>query len=259
MDIAPRATGAAQTQAPSLLAYDRDHINELLSALAQLDAQVGQPVPKQRLNAGIVGVEIAPERIIEAARLLRDTLGFEMLTSISGVDMVEHLESIYHFRSLSHNWLLQMRVKTASDNPQIPSLVGIYPSANWLERETYDLFGIRFLGHPDLRRMFLEDDFEGHPLRKSFTSTPAVVHDRATTQVDAIRAVSGEQQRKQERIVLKRLGQGMQERIHPGMTTFGNEAVFLETGQGVGTDANAMHGYTIDEQYLDPPAKPEEG
>ncbi|HEX5441620.1 MAG TPA: hypothetical protein VFW76_12100, partial [Ktedonobacterales bacterium] len=76
MDIAPRATGAPA--APSLLAYDRDHINELLSALAQLDEQVGQPVPKQRLNAGIVGVEIAPERIIKAARLLRDTLGFEM-------------------------------------------------------------------------------------------------------------------------------------------------------------------------------------
>ena len=257
MDIAPRATGAPA--APSLLAYDRDHVNELLTALAQLDEQVGRPVPKQRLNAGIVGVEIAPERVVEVGRFLRDTLGFEMLTSVAGVDMVEHVEAIYHIRSISHNWLLQMRVKTASDNPQIPSLVGVYPSANWLERETYDLFGIRFLGHPDLRRMFLEDDFEGHPLRKSFATTPAVVHDRATTQVDAIRAVSGEQQRKQERIVLKRLGQGMQERIHPGMTTFGNEAVFLETGQGVGTDANAMHGYTIDEQYLDPPAKPEEG
>ena len=257
MDIAPRATGAPA--APSLLAYDRDHVNELLTALAQLDEQVGRPVPKQRLNAGIVGVEIAPERVVEVGRFLRDTLGFEMLTSVSGVDMVEHVEAIYHIRSISHNWLLQMRVKTASDNPQIPSLVGVYPSANWLERETYDLFGIRFLGHPDIRRMFLEDDFEGHPLRKSFATTPAVVHDRATTQVDAIRAVSGEQQRKQERIVLKRLGQGMQERIHPGMTTFGNEAVFLETGQGVGTDANAMHGYTIDEQYLDPPAKPEEG
>ena len=257
MDIAPRATGAPA--APSLLAYDRDHINELLGALAQLDEQASQPVPKQRLNAGIVGIEIAPERVVEVGRFLRDTLGFEMLTCVSGVDMVEHLESIYHFRSISHNWLLQMRVKAPLENPLIPSLVGVYSSANWLERETYDMYGIRYIGHPDLRRILLDDEFEGYPLLKSFASTPAVVHDRATTQVDAIRAVSGEQQRKQERIVLKRLGQGMQERIHPGMTTFGNEAVFLETGQGVGTDANAMHGYTIDEQYLDPPAKPEEG
>jgi hypothetical protein len=181
-----------------------------------------------------------------------------MLSCISGVDMIEHLESIYELRSISRNWLVQMRVKTPSDDPQIQSLVSVYSSANWLERETYDLFGIRFVGHPDLRRMLLEDDFEGHPLLKSFRTTPSVVHDRATTQVDAIRAVSGEQQRKQERVVLKRLGQGQQERIHPGMTTFGNEAVFLETGQGVGSDANAMHGYTIDEQYLDPAAKPQE-
>ncbi len=256
MDIAPRAAGA--TSAPSLLAYDRDHINELLNALAQLDEQVGQPVPKRRLNDGIVGIEIAPELVVETGRFLHDVLAFEMLTSIAGVDMIEHLESIYAFRSISRNWLVQMRVKTPSNDPQIQSLVSVYSSANWLERETYDLYGIRFVGHPDLRRMLLEDDFEGHPLLKSFMTTPAVVHDRATTQVDAIRAVSGEQQRKQERVVLKRLGQGQQERIHPGMTTFGNEAVFLETGQGVGSDANAMHGYTIDEQYLDPAAKPQE-
>ena len=256
MDIAPRAAGT--TGAPSLLAYDRDHVNSLLNALAQLDGQVGQPVPKRRLNAGIVSIEIASEQVVEAGRFLRDVLGFEMLTSVSGVDMIEHLETIYHFRSISHNWLVQMRVKTAHDDPQIPSLVSLYESANWLERETYDLYGIRFVGHPDLRRMLLDDEFEGHPLLKSFTTTPSVAHDRATTQVDAIRAVSGEQQRKQERIVLKRLGQGQQERIHPGMTTFGNEAVFLETGQGVGTDANAMHGYTIDEQFLDPASKPQE-
>lgn len=256
MDIAPRAAGA--TGAPSLLAYDRDHINDLLSVLAQLDEQVGQPVAKRRLTAGMVGIEIAPTYVVETGRFLHDVLGFEMLTSVSGVDMVEHLESVYHFRSISNNWLLQMRVKTPSNDPLIPSLVSIYASANWLERETYDLFGIRFTGHPDLRRILLDDEFEGYPLLKSFTTTPAVVHDRATTQVDAVRAVSGEQQRKQERVVLKRLGQGQQERIHPGMTTFGNEAVFLETGQGVGTDANAMHGYTIDEQYLDPAAKPQE-
>lgn len=256
MDIAPRATGASG--APSLLAYDRDHVNELLNALAQLDELAGQAVPKRRLNDGIVSIDIAPERVVDIGRFLRNTLGFEMLTSVSGVDMIEHLEAVYHFRSISHNWLLQMRVKTPVNDAQIPSLVSLYPSANWLERETYDLFGIRFAGHPDLRRILLDDEFEGYPLLKSFVSTPTVVHDRATTQVDAVRAVSGEQQRRQERIVLKRLGQGQQERIHPGMTTFGDEAVFLETGQGVGNDANAMHGYTIDEQFLDPAAKPQE-
>ena len=165
------------------------------NALAEVDEQVGQPVPKRRLNEGIVGIEIAAERLVEAGRFLRDGLGFEMLTCVSGVDMIDHLESIYHFRSISHNWLVQMRVKTPHDDPQIQSLVSVYASANWLERETYDLYGIRFVGHPDLRRILLDDDFEGHPLLKSFRTTPAVVHDRATTQIDAIRAVSGEQQR----------------------------------------------------------------
>jgi hypothetical protein len=78
LDIAPRAAGAAE--APSLLAYDRDHINELLNALAQLDEQVGLPVPKRRLNGGIVGIEIAPERVVDTGRFLRDVLGFELLS-----------------------------------------------------------------------------------------------------------------------------------------------------------------------------------
>ncbi len=64
--------------------------------------------------------------------------------------------------------------------------------------------------------------------------------------------------RNQERIVIKRLGQGNQERVHPGIATNGSEAVFLETGQGVGTDDNAMHGYVVDEQYLNSDIKPEE-
>lgn len=258
MDIAPRE---AAPQAPSLLAFDRDHLNELLTALARVDEVVGEQLPKRRLNAGIVAVDISPDQLPDAARVLRDNLGFEMLTSISGVDMIEHLEAIYHFRSLQHNWLLQVRVSVPVEAPNIPSLVGLYASANWLERETYDLYGLIYMGHPDLRRILLDDEFEGHPLRKDFRSTPLVVHDRATTQVDAIRAVAGEQQRHQERTVLKRLGQGAQERIHPGMTTFGSEAVFLETGQGVGTGPNVMHGYVIDERYLDPEdiMKPQEG
>ena len=79
----------------------------------------------------------------------------------------------------------------------------------------------------------LEDEFIGHPLLKSFTSTPIVRHDRATTQAPAVQAVAGEGLRHQERIQTKRLNQGSIERIHPGMTTFGGAAVYLETGQGV--------------------------
>ena len=154
--------------------------------------------------------------------MLRDTLGMEMLTSVSGVDMRDHLEVVYHLRSLSRNWLLQVKVVLEPGNPQVDSLVGIWLSANWLERETYDLFGIIFVGHPDLRRILLDDEFEGYPLLKSFHQTPMTVHDRATTQVAPEEALSGEAQRGVERVVSKRLGQGTLERLHPGMPTFGD-------------------------------------
>lgn len=257
MDLVP---GQAGSQGAMPAPFTRDNINALLTALAQVDTVVGQPVPKVRMAGGMVGITVPRERLVDAARTLRDTLGFEMLVTISGVDMVEHRDAIYHFRSLRHNWLLQVRVAAPSERAEIPSLVSLYASANWLEREVYDLSGIAFPGHPDLRRILLDETFIGHPLLKDFRSTPTVVHDRATTQVDAIRAVSGERQRGQERIVLKKLGQGDQERLHPGMMTFGSEAVFMETGQGIGTGPNAMHGYTVKtDEDTGPTMKPEEG
>ncbi len=239
MDLAPRQRGRgapqppATLQPPSLLAYDRDHINSLISQLAAVDDVVGQPTPKTKLNGGLVSIDIPAERLLDAVRVLRDTLGFEMLSCVTGVDMVDHIESLYHLRSLQNVWLLQVRVKLPAENPTVDSLVSLYPSANWLEREQYDLVGIVYRGHPDLRRILLEDEFQGHPLLKSFRTTPQVRHDPATTQVAAVHAVSGEQIRGQERIATKRFGQGNEERIHPGMTTFGSAAVYLTTGQGV--------------------------
>ncbi len=180
-----------------------------------------------------MGIQLSPASLLTAARFLRDTLGFDMLTCVSGVDMIDHLDSIYHLRALSRNWLLQIRVSLPAEAPEVDSLVGLYPSANWLEREEYDLVGIVYVGHPDLRRIMLEDDFRGHSLLKSFRSTPNVVHDRATTQVSAEQALAGEQQRNLEIVVGKRLGQGNEERLHPGTPTFGDMAIYSRTGQGV--------------------------
>jgi NADH/F420H2 dehydrogenase subunit C len=252
MDLVARDGAPA---VPSLQAYDRDHIEALLGQLARLDQVVGASVPTTtRLGGGAVGITVPAERLVEVASVLRDGIGCEVLTCISGVDMVDHQEAIYHFRSCANNWLVQVRVQVPNDRPEVPSLVSVYASANWLEREVYDLSGVMFGGHPDLRRILLDDDFEGYPLRKSFRPSPSTLHDRATTQVDGPRAVSGERTRHQERIAVKRLGQGNDERLHPGMSTFGSEAVFLETGQGVGTDDNAMHGYTVDTDLLPAPA-----
>jgi NADH/F420H2 dehydrogenase subunit C len=233
---------SAEPAPPSLRAYDREHINALLTQLARIEERIGATLPKSRLSAGIVNIDIPPDKLVEVARLLRNELGFDMLSCVTGVDMIDHLESIYHFRSLANDWLLQARVRLTAEHPEVDSLVSVYQSANWLEREQYDMFGIVYRGHPDLRRILLEDEFIGHPLLKSFNSTPIVRHDRATTQAPAIQAVAGENLRHQERIQTKRLGQGSLERIHPGMTTFGGAAVYLETGQGVEPGAMSEPG-----------------
>lgn len=254
MDLVPQPANGA----PSLLAFDNEHINALLGELAQLDQAIGQEVPKRRLSGGCVGVEVPREKLLDAARALRDRLGFDMLTCVSGVDMVDHVESVYHFRSLGRNYLLQVRVKMPSAAPEVDSLVSVYPSANWLERECYDMVGIRYLGHPDLRRILLDDEFYGHPLLKSFRPTPLTVHDRATTQVDGVRAVAGEQQRNVERVVAKNLGQGDEERLHPGKLTFGSAAVYVKTGQGV--EGGTAHQITSENPDQEGPVmKPQRG
>jgi NADH/F420H2 dehydrogenase subunit C len=238
-----------QASAPSLVAFDRDHINALLTDLGALDQSLGVALTKIRLAQGMVSVDVPSDKLVDAAQLLRDSLGFEMLTCVTAVDMVDHIQSIYHLRSLSKNWLLQVRVRLTSDHPEVDSLVSLYPSANWLEREQYDLLGVIYRGHPDLRRILLEDEFVGYPLLKSFRTTPMVQHDPATTQTPAVRAISGENIRRQERVQTKRLGQGTLERIHPGMTTFGGAAVYLETGQGVEPQTEHTPG-----RYLSEPA-----
>jgi NADH/F420H2 dehydrogenase subunit C len=219
MDITPRSSQLGASPARTPLAFQRDHIADLTRALHGLDGLVGHPV---LMGGGVVGIEVERANLVQVCRRLRDELGFEMLTSVSGVDMRDHLEVVYHLRSLSRNWLLQVKVALEPDKPQVDSLVGVWLSANWLERETYDLFGMTFVGHPDLRRILLDDEFEGYPLLKGFHPTPTTIHDRATTQVAPAEALSGEAQRGVERVVSKRLGQGTQERLHPGTPTFGD-------------------------------------
>jgi NADH:ubiquinone oxidoreductase subunit C len=89
----------------------------------------------------------------------------------TAVDYIEddYFEVVYLLRSLRHNHELALKVRTASrDDPVVPSLVDLWQTAEFQEREIYDLFGIRFAGHPDLRRLFMWDEFRGHPLRKDF-------------------------------------------------------------------------------------------
>ncbi|HEY0756044.1 MAG TPA: NADH-quinone oxidoreductase subunit C [Ktedonobacteraceae bacterium] len=191
-----------------------------LAPIAQITGKVLEP---QTLKGDFLSLNIDRTNLVAVCRFLRDQLGFDLLSCISGVDMLDHLESVYHLRSLTRGQLLQIKVRLDHEKPEVDSVVSVWPTANWLERETYDMYGIRYTGHPDLRRMLLDDDFEGHPLLKSFRPVPHVVKDRATTQVDPNMAVSDQYQQKGvERAVYKKVGQGQQERLHPGTPTFGH-------------------------------------
>ena len=201
----------------------RDQNAALARDLAPIAQITGQAVAPKTLKGDFLGLEIDRTNLVAVCRFLRDQLGFDLLSCISGVDMLDHLETVYHVRSTTRQQLLQIKIRLDNEKPEVDSIVSVWPTANWLERETFDLFGIRFTGHPDLRRMLLDDDFEGFPLLKSFHQVPLTVKDRATTQVDPNIAVAGKyQQQGVEHVVQKKLGQGQEERLHPGTPTFGH-------------------------------------
>lgn len=201
----------------------KDGQAELWRDLTALEHLLGQQPMISTTRGDIVSMDVEPVHLLTVCRFLYHQLGFNLLSSISGVDMLDHLEVVYHVRALSRKQLLQLRVRVDTQGPEVESLVSVWPGANWLERETYDLFGIRFRGHPDQRRILLDDDFEGYPLLKSFQALPPVVKDRATTQIDPNFAISERfQTRHYEQGAATRVGQGKEERLHPGTPTFGD-------------------------------------
>lgn len=118
-------------------------------------------------------ISIEKEYITEVARFLKEhnQLDFNFLSDLCGVDRVETdgiFEVVYHLYSLKKNHRLRLKVPILSSEPAISSVVNVWKTADWHERETYDMFGIRFDGHPDLRKILTPDDFEGHPLRKDY-------------------------------------------------------------------------------------------
>lgn len=126
---------------------------------------------------GQVAVIIRPGRVVEMLRWLRDTPALRMnhLRSLCGVDNarrkepdLSRFEVVYHLYSITLRHEIRIRAQVTEENPCIDSVVCLWAGANWLERETYDLMGIRFNGHPDLRRILLPEDWQGHPLRKEY-------------------------------------------------------------------------------------------
>ena len=123
---------------------------------------------------GELTIEIAPENIVAALDRARNTLGFNRLATVTGVDrypMEPRFEVVYHLQSIATRARIRIKARLSGNNPEIETACSVYPAANWYERETFDFFGIRFLNHPDLKRIMLPEEFEGYPLRKDFPVT----------------------------------------------------------------------------------------
>jgi NADH-quinone oxidoreductase subunit C len=123
---------------------------------------------------GELTVEIAPERLVEACRFLKENLKFERLSTVTAVDRYPsepRFELVYHLQSIARNERLRLKCRLAGERPEIDSATAVWRSANWYEREVFDLFGITFRNHPDLRRILMPEDWDGHPLRKDYPVT----------------------------------------------------------------------------------------
>jgi len=121
---------------------------------------------------GEAHVFVQPVQIVEVITAVRDTYEFTLLSALTAVDYWPQEEPrfhvIYQLTSVTKNLSLQLRVPVMATNPVVPTVTGIFTSANWREREVWDMFGIRFEGHPDPRRILMPQDWEGHPLRKDY-------------------------------------------------------------------------------------------
>jgi NADH-quinone oxidoreductase subunit C len=147
-------------------------LNELGAYIAD---HLGPAVTSSRVALGELSIDVPCEQIVPVMTFLRDDQNcrFGCLIDICGADYPEReqrFDVVYHLLSPWLNQRIRVRVTTDEETP-VPTVVGVFPAANWYEREAYDLYGILFTGHPDLRRLLTDYGFEGHPLRKDFPLT----------------------------------------------------------------------------------------
>ena len=146
--------------------------------LDRLRTRFGAAVVETHAQCGDHTAVVERGVIVDALRFCRDEpdLGFDMLSDLTAVDFLKfpgredgpRFEVVYHLYSLTHNHRVRLKVRVDEDEAVVPTAVDVWPIANWLEREVWDMFGIRFAGHPDPRRLLMYEEFVGHPLRKDY-------------------------------------------------------------------------------------------
>ena len=147
-------------------------VDELGAALAERGVEGA--VQQITIDRGEITFYVAPERLLDLCRTLRDdeALRFELCSSVSGVDygadVTRRLHVVYHLLSMTYRRRIRLEVALDVDDAHLPSVVELYPTADWHERETWDMFGVVFDGHPALTRILMPDDWDGHPQRKDY-------------------------------------------------------------------------------------------
>ena len=140
-------------------------------AAAEVEARFSAAVTGGHVERGEPTLFIAAPSIVEVCRFLKTEQGFIRLSSITAVDWTPaepRFEVVYNLHSIDRNQRLRLKCWVSESECEIDSMTGVWRAANWYEREVFDLFGIRFRNHPDLRRILMPIDWEGHPLRKDY-------------------------------------------------------------------------------------------
>jgi NADH-quinone oxidoreductase subunit C len=150
--------------------YFDDVYDSLEEAFPGLDDAIERIV----VDRNELTLHIRPDRILDVCRTMRDddALRFELCSSVSGVDYLgaeeRRLHVAYQLTSMTYRRQVRLEVAVTVEDPRVPSVTGVYPTADWQERETYDMFGVVFDGHPNLTRILMPDDWEGFPQRKDY-------------------------------------------------------------------------------------------
>lgn len=142
--------------------------------VAALDAHDGAAITGGTLHRGEASLDVAPERIAETCRFLKDQQEFNRLSAVTAVDwhpIEPRFEVVYLLHSIPRNERVSLKCRLSGEAAEIDSVSGIWRAADWYEREVFDLFGIHFRNHPNLRRLLLPENWQGHPLRKDYETT----------------------------------------------------------------------------------------
>ncbi|MEY3636211.1 MAG: hypothetical protein RL147_640 [Actinomycetota bacterium] len=148
------------------------YFDEVADNLERAYPEFSDAIERVVIDRGELTLHVKPEKLVDVAFVLRDSLKFEMCMGVNGVHYPEQtgreLHAVYPLLSMTKNQRIRLEVSVPDSHPHIPSLVEVWAGNNWHERETFDMFGIIFDGHPGLTRILMPDDWKGHPQRKDY-------------------------------------------------------------------------------------------